>query len=75
MKQEDALSDLSNILGELKEMAVDMGHELNRCVVYSFIEQVFTLNANFFFLKLGWNLPLILGKIKLWIICMMILMA
>ncbi|XP_023529850.1 SNAP25 homologous protein SNAP33-like [Cucurbita pepo subsp. pepo] len=30
VKQEDALSDLSNILGELKEMAVDMGHELNR---------------------------------------------
>lgn len=33
MKQEDALSDLSNILGELKEMAVDMGSELDRCVV------------------------------------------
>ncbi|CAK9330089.1 unnamed protein product [Citrullus colocynthis] len=30
VKQEDALSDLSNILGELKEMAVDMGSELDR---------------------------------------------
>ncbi|XP_073020418.1 putative SNAP25 homologous protein SNAP30 [Primulina eburnea] len=29
-KQDDALSDLSNILGELKGMAVDMGSELNR---------------------------------------------
>ncbi|CAK9186179.1 unnamed protein product [Ilex paraguariensis] len=28
-KQDDALSDLSNILGELKGMAVDMGSELN----------------------------------------------
>ncbi|XP_076899118.1 SNAP25 homologous protein SNAP33-like [Bidens hawaiensis] len=27
-KQDDALSDLSNILGELKEMAIDMGSEL-----------------------------------------------
>ncbi|XP_023516514.1 putative SNAP25 homologous protein SNAP30 [Cucurbita pepo subsp. pepo] len=30
VKQEDALSDLSNILGELKGMAVDMGTELDR---------------------------------------------
>ncbi|KNA20049.1 hypothetical protein SOVF_055990 [Spinacia oleracea] len=29
-KQDDALSDLSNILGDLKGMAVDMGSELNR---------------------------------------------
>ncbi|KAF4368189.1 hypothetical protein CsatB_020039 [Cannabis sativa] len=29
-KQDDALSDLSNILGDLKNMAVDMGSELNR---------------------------------------------
>lgn len=29
-KQDDALSDLSNILGDLKNMAVDMGTELNR---------------------------------------------
>ncbi|KAI3467266.1 hypothetical protein Pfo_023929 [Paulownia fortunei] len=29
-KQDDALSDLGNILGELKGMAVDMGSELNR---------------------------------------------
>ncbi|OWM89487.1 putative SNAP25 homologous protein SNAP30 [Punica granatum] len=29
-KQDDALSDLSNILGDLKNMAVDMGSELER---------------------------------------------
>ena len=29
-KQDDALSDLSNILGDLKGMAVDMGSELDR---------------------------------------------
>lgn len=31
-KQDDALSDLSNILGDLKSMAVDMGGELERSV-------------------------------------------
>lgn len=30
VKQDDALSDLSNIIGDLKNMAVDMGGELNR---------------------------------------------
>ncbi|KAL1553429.1 Helical region found in SNAREs [Salvia divinorum] len=29
-KQDDALTDLSNILGELKNMAIDMGSEINR---------------------------------------------
>ncbi|XP_076915418.1 SNAP25 homologous protein SNAP33-like [Bidens hawaiensis] len=29
-KQDDALSDLSNILGELKEMAIDMGSEIEK---------------------------------------------
>lgn len=29
-KQDDALSDLSNVLGELKNMAFDMGGELDR---------------------------------------------
>lgn len=29
-KQDDALSDLSNLLGQLKEMAVDMGSEIGR---------------------------------------------
>lgn len=33
MKQDDALSDLSNILGELKEMAIDMGCEMDRSVI------------------------------------------
>lgn len=32
-KQDDALSDLSNLLGELKEMAIDMGSEIERLVV------------------------------------------
>ncbi|XP_027331756.1 SNAP25 homologous protein SNAP33-like [Abrus precatorius] len=30
VKQDDALSDLSDLLGELKEMAVDMGSEIER---------------------------------------------
>lgn len=29
-KQDDGLSDLSNILGDLKNMAVDMGSELDK---------------------------------------------
>lgn len=33
MKQDDAFSDLSNILGELKEMAIDMGSEIDRLVI------------------------------------------
>ena len=32
MKQDDALSDMSDILVELKEMAVDMGCEIDRLV-------------------------------------------
>lgn len=32
-KQDDALSDLSNILGDLKGMAVDMGSELEKWVL------------------------------------------
>lgn len=31
-KQDDALSDLSSLLGELKGMAVDMGSEIERSV-------------------------------------------
>lgn len=31
-KQDDALSDLSDLLGELKDMAVDMGSEIERLV-------------------------------------------
>ncbi|KAJ4961983.1 hypothetical protein NE237_021893 [Protea cynaroides] len=34
VKQDDALSDLSNILGDLKVMAVDMGTEIERSVVF-----------------------------------------
>ncbi|XP_023523341.1 SNAP25 homologous protein SNAP33-like [Cucurbita pepo subsp. pepo] len=33
VKQDDALSDMSNILEELKEMAVDMGCEIDRQIV------------------------------------------
>lgn len=32
VKQDDALSDMSDILVELKEMAVDMGCEIDRLV-------------------------------------------
>lgn len=30
VKQDDALSELSNILGDLKDMAIDMGSEIDR---------------------------------------------
>lgn len=32
-KQDDGLSDLSNLLDELKDMAVDMGNEIEKLVV------------------------------------------
>ena len=38
-KQDDALSDLSNLLGELKDMAVDMGTEIERSVLSSYCPQ------------------------------------
>ena len=34
--QDDALSDLSDILGDLKSMAVDMGSELDRSYMSSY---------------------------------------
>ena len=33
-KQDDTLSDLSNVLDQLKEMAVDMGSEIERLDLY-----------------------------------------
>lgn len=33
-KQDDALSDISSILGELKDMAIDMGSEIERLVMW-----------------------------------------
>lgn len=44
LKQDDALSDLSDLLGELKVMAQDMGSEIERLVSLSS-----TLNAHVFF--------------------------
>lgn len=38
-KQDDALSDLSNLLGELKGMAVDMGTEIERSVALTMIHR------------------------------------
>ena len=35
LKQDDALSDLSDLLGELKVMAQDMGSEIERLVSLS----------------------------------------
>lgn len=56
-KQDDALSDLSNILGDLKGMAMDMGGELDRsisfwsrsfmCKLSSSFKAFFALNFNF----------------------------
>lgn len=40
-KQDDALSDLSNILGDLKSMAVDMGSELDRSFIYAIFSSQF----------------------------------
>lgn len=31
-KQDDALTDLSNVLGQLKNMTLDMGNEIQRSV-------------------------------------------
>ncbi|KAF9603709.1 hypothetical protein IFM89_037472, partial [Coptis chinensis] len=36
-KQDDGLNDLSDILGELKVMAIDMGYEIERCVLDSIV--------------------------------------
>lgn len=41
VKQDDALADLSNILGELKGMAIDMGSEIERFVFDHFPDDVF----------------------------------
>lgn len=38
-KQDDALLDLSNILGELKVMAVDMGSEIERSVAFCLLDK------------------------------------
>lgn len=34
-KQDDAFADISNVLGELKSMAIDMGLEIERCAILS----------------------------------------
>jgi hypothetical protein len=33
--QDEALSDLSNVLGQLKGMTLEMGHEIERSVTFS----------------------------------------
>lgn len=38
-KQDDALSDLSSLLGELKGMAIDMGTEIERSVALTMIHR------------------------------------
>lgn len=43
-EQDDGLSDLSNILGDLKGMASEMGSQLDRCGVFFCIK-----NLNFIF--------------------------
>lgn len=40
-KQDDALSDLSNVLVELKGMAIDMGSEIERFVFSFYYEPFF----------------------------------
>lgn len=38
-KQDDAFSDLSDLLGELKGMAIDMGTEIERSVALTMIHR------------------------------------
>jgi hypothetical protein len=56
-KQDDSLSDLSNILGELKNMAVDMGTEIDRWVLLNDISAAFVDLVQMFAYSL-WSLPL-----------------
>lgn len=71
-KQDDGLSDLSDILGDLKSMAVDMGSELDKsdkhiytyfhAFVYTYVCKILNIVGKF------------AGKTRLLIISMMILM-
>jgi synaptosomal-associated protein 25 len=40
-KQDSALSDLSNVLGQLKGMALDMGSEIDRYVLHRLYHNLF----------------------------------
>lgn len=54
VKQDDSLSDLSNLLGQLKEMAVDMGSEIERFTIriLTKFNSIFQLiSENFSFLQ------------------------
>ncbi|KAJ4788186.1 soluble N-ethylmaleimide-sensitive factor adaptor protein 33 [Rhynchospora pubera] len=55
MKQDDALDDLSNILGELKEMAQDMGSEIDRYLSMLIIPIVHLIFSNFLLFQLPTN--------------------
>lgn len=50
MKQDDAFEDLSNILGELKGMAIDMGSEIERSVIPPYLTNTFFVFFFFFFI-------------------------
>lgn len=52
MKQDDAFEDLSNILGELKGMAIDMGSEIERSVIPPYLTNTFFV---FFFFLFHFN--------------------
>lgn len=54
-KQDDALSDLSNILGDLKSMAADMGGELDRSVVSLLPQANFTFSIYIYSLKVKYG--------------------
>lgn len=52
VKQDDAFEDLSNILGDLKGMAIDMGSEIERSVIPPYLTNTFFV---FFFFIFHFN--------------------
>lgn len=50
-KQDDCLSEISNILGDLKDMAIDMGTEIERSVLSIFWMEfiIYSLSMHYLF--------------------------
>jgi len=46
LREEDALTDLSNVLGQLKDMSLQMHSEISRSVFLSDILKAKTINRN-----------------------------
>lgn len=70
-KQDDALSDLSNVLGELRNMAADMGAEFDRWLFLYDTQQHLLINlvqmfAILFHRSLIVNIRVVLPDCKKW---------